>query len=847
MPSDRIEGKIMTVQSLKFLSVVLATLTVRISTLPAATVTFTVSDVNDDAYAWGASAQNWTDDYVDCGNFPGDVAPYDIGAFRFAGVTIPKNATILHAYLRVQAYVTGSGSSSFIIAGEAYDSTNPFNYTPYIGQRSLTSAQIAWSVPSAWAEDGVYDSPDIKTVVQELVNRAGWLSGNALAIQLRNAASAGGYQRVYSIESAASWGASPTRLIIEYEGEAPPDGVKSQNFIPGATNTPSLVPTYLNNIMYWIDDPGTFAGLCWASCTADIFAYWDRNPYNGVMYWNLIDNGTAPLLEASLPTVPGHNQANVKATISYLAHEYYGLGHMDEKALIEKFANQTNGLAFTATYYGPVSATTDRTTVLGIIKGEIDAGRPTGIGSWGSYFGGPHQIPVIGYKEMSNTVNSTVYIHRNTGGTQSEFANFYASSWGNLDMDKIVPGGTPVDEYEARGDNTSVTTVSLNPDDVYGFRQTHNFSFAGDADWVRLSTVSGRQYTIETSSLGASCDTVLTLFQSDGITQVTQDDDGGSEARGSKIVWNCWTTGTFLIRVTDKVSGSGHAANYDLKVAYGAAVNHAPVITEGASVPVTMAEDGSPTAFNLTLNATDPDAGDILTWSILTPAGHGTATASGTGTAKAISYTPTVNWNGADSFVVRVSDGALTDDITVNVTIQPVNDPPNDVALSNLSVAENQPSGTAVGTLSTTDPDADNTFTYTLVSGAGSTDNASFAVSGNTLQTAATFNYEAKSSFSVRVCTTDQGDLSYEKPATVQVLDVDETPCFDGLQVLGGSNIVLRWVGVTNNEYAVRCSTNLLTGFSVVCSNIVATPPENTYMDSFFGDRHKFWQIILED
>ena len=69
-----------------------------------------------------------------------------------------------------------------------------------------------------------------------------------------------------------------------------------------------------------------------------------------------------------------------------------------------------------------------------------------------------------------------------------------------------------------------------------------------------------------------------------------------------------------------------------------------------------MSEDSSPTAFSLTLNATDLD-GNTLTWSISTPAGHGTASASGTGLSKAIGYTPAANYNGSDSFVVQVSDG----------------------------------------------------------------------------------------------------------------------------------------------------------------------------------------------
>ena len=59
---------------------------------------------------------------------------------------------------------------------------------------------------------------------------------------------------------------------------------------------------------------------------------------------------------------------------------------------------------------------------------------------------------------------------RHTGGTQSQYVNPYASSWGYLDMDQIVPGGTPVDQYEAAGDNTAATAVALQPDDIYNFR-----------------------------------------------------------------------------------------------------------------------------------------------------------------------------------------------------------------------------------------------------------------------------------------------------------------------------------------------------------------------------------------
>jgi hypothetical protein len=106
----------------------------------------------------------------------------------------------------------------------------------------------------------------------------------------------------------------------------------------------------------------------------------------------------------------------------------------------------------------------------------------------------------------------------------------------------------------------------------------------------------------------------------------------------------------------------------------------------------------------------------------------------------------------------------------------PANSAPTDISLSNTNVAENQPSGTTVGNFSTTDPDAGNTFTYSLVSGPGSTDNSSFTITNNTLYTTASFDFETKSSYSLRVRSTDQGGLYFEKAFTVAVTDVNEAP-----------------------------------------------------------------------
>ncbi len=101
---------------------------------------------------------------------------------------------------------------------------------------------------------------------------------------------------------------------------------------------------------------------------------------------------------------------------------------------------------------------------------------------------------------------------------------------------------------------------------------------------------------------------------------------------------------------------------------------------------------------------------------------------------------------------------------------------PTDVNLSSGSVAENQAIGTVVGTFSTTDADSGDTPTYSLVAGTGSDDNGSFTINGDQLKTAASFDYETKTNYSIRVQTADGHGGTYEEAFTVTITDVDEIP-----------------------------------------------------------------------
>jgi predicted outer membrane repeat protein len=121
------------------------------------------------------------------------------------------------------------------------------------------------------------------------------------------------------------------------------------------------------------------------------------------------------------------------------------------------------------------------------------------------------------------------------------------------------------------------------------------------------------------------------------------------------------------------------------------------------------------------------------------------------------------------------TDTNITGNITVTAAFALNNHAPTDIGLTASSINENQPVGTTIGTLTTTDLDAGDTFTYSLTCAAPGADDASFIIVNDALNTAAVFDYETKASYAICVRTTDSGGLFFDKDFTITVNNVIET------------------------------------------------------------------------
>ncbi|MFW9264324.1 beta strand repeat-containing protein, partial [Nostoc sp. CALU 546] len=127
-----------------------------------------------------------------------------------------------------------------------------------------------------------------------------------------------------------------------------------------------------------------------------------------------------------------------------------------------------------------------------------------------------------------------------------------------------------------------------------------------------------------------------------------------------------------------------------------------------------------------------------------------------------------------------------------------LNSTPTDLSLSATSVNENVPANTVIGNFSTVDADGDNTHTYTLVSGTGSTDNSAFTIVGNELRINSSPDYETKNSYNIHLRTTDQGGLFYEKEIAIIVNDINEVPPV--ANTINGTSIANNLTGTENRD-----------------------------------------------
>jgi hypothetical protein len=125
------------------------------------------------------------------------------------------------------------------------------------------------------------------------------------------------------------------------------------------------------------------------------------------------------------------------------------------------------------------------------------------------------------------------------------------------------------DHYEP--DNSLADSKVIRPDEL---PQRHNLHVAGDVDYVKLAATDKVTYTVRTLNLAPNTDTVLTLYDTDGVTILERNDDDPDNAPASRISWRFARLGTYFVKVQSFNSNVGDCSlAYDLQVAKESGTN----------------------------------------------------------------------------------------------------------------------------------------------------------------------------------------------------------------------------------------------------------------------------------
>ena len=130
-----------------------------------------------------------------------------------------------------------------------------------------------------------------------------------------------------------------------------------------------------------------------------------------------------------------------------------------------------------------------------------------------------------------------------------------------------------------------------------------------------------------------------------------------------------------------------------------------------------------------------------------------------------------------DTYRIRIQtkdNGGLVNDAYFQIRVENLEEYPYDITLSSESFDENLSKGAVIAFLDTSDDIVTDTHTYSFASGSGDTDNGSFSIKGNRLKIRHSPDFEAKSSYSIRLKTTDSNGFEFEKAFELTVNDINE-------------------------------------------------------------------------
>ena len=625
---------------------------------------------------------------------------------RFAAVDVPAGATVTEAWLQFQVDEVSLGTTTLTVEGHATDDAASFTSNAFdISSRTRTTASVPWS-PEPWDVTRVagpdQQTPDLTLVVQEIINRPGWVASNSLAFIIT-----GSGQRVANSYDGDTL-AAPV-LHIEHMGSGSPanqaptvrtsadsvvfpaaatlDGTVSDDLLPDPPGTVNVVWSQLSG-------PGivTFANASVVHTTATF-------SIPGVYELQLTaDDGELTGNDTVLLSAVDPNQPAVE-NVRFAAVGDYGVGCCGELEVSLLVETQNPDFLITVgdnRYINDIDQAVGQffSDYIGNYQGEYGSGSPIN-----------RFFPALGNHDYSEFGGSAVYHDyfslpggaipsSGTSGNERYYdfiqgpVHFFVLN-GNSE-----PDGRSSTSVQAQWLQTQLAASTSPWQIVYMHQPPYSSASHGPTlemqwpfeAWGADAVLAGHDHDYERLAKGGI---PYMVVGSGGATLYGQSNQPDPD---SQFFYNADYGALIVDACSERLAFEFHSVSEGVVDSYtvgatscsGGPANNPPV----ASDDVVVTLEDTAVIVDVVANDTDPDA-NLDPVSVNTTcvgcAGpvDGGLTNNGDGT---FVYTPNPDFNGSDGFVYEVCDTlGLCDTATVTVTVTAVNDPPvasDDVAVT---------------------------------------------------------------------------------------------------------------------------------------------------------------------
>lgn len=145
---------------------------------------------------------------------------------RFRSVELPQNATVKSAYIQFTA--DESNSADAVLEISLHDSPNSsvFSSSNNVSQRTTFSDKVTWN-PASWSSNQNSNSqrtPDLKNMVQSLINKSDWTSGNNMSFMIKGKGESLTDINAKRVADSYEGGANKAaQLVVTYSSDPDPD------------------------------------------------------------------------------------------------------------------------------------------------------------------------------------------------------------------------------------------------------------------------------------------------------------------------------------------------------------------------------------------------------------------------------------------------------------------------------------------------------------------------------------------------------------------------------------------------------------------------------------------------